>query len=179
MIEQGAARLDKRLFAVYPMVVSCSGWLGSQGRREVLREMGSTAHPLPMELLENAAMNELLVILAISVMIIGFLILVGIALWLAMERRRSLAAQSQPAPQRGGQPGQPPAQQQPASQGAPAAAPAPATPPAAAGQAGSEPAPGNPPPKEPRASGEYPSAALYDQTLLPQPPKRRTRPPSE
>ncbi|HEY7355502.1 MAG TPA: hypothetical protein VH590_03515 [Ktedonobacterales bacterium] len=122
-------------------------------------------------------MNELLVILAISVIIIGFLILVGIALWLAMERRRNLTtAQSQPAPQRGSQPAAPP---QPASQEAHAAAAAPAVPPAAtAGQASSEPAPGNPAQKEPHASGEYPSASLYDQTLLP-PPKRRTRPPSE
>lgn len=115
-------------------------------------------------------MNELLVILAISVIVIGFLILVGIAIWLAAERRHNLAAaQNQPTQQRGGQPD---------SQGAPAAPPAPATPPvAAAGQAGSEPAPENAPQKEPHASGEYPSAALYDQTILPPPPKRRTRPP--
>src|SRR5689334_1413330 len=102
-------------------------------------------------------MNELLVILAISVMIIGFLILVGIAAWLAMERRRTLAAQSQPTRQRAS----PPAAQQPVSPGPPAAPPAPATSPAAAGQASSAPAPANPPQKEPHASGEYPSAALY------------------
>ncbi len=120
-------------------------------------------------------MNELLVILAISVIIIGFLILVGIAIWLAAERRRNLAAaQSQPSQQRGSQPAT-----QPAPQGGPAAAPAPATPPAATGQAGSTPAPENPPQKELHTSGEYPSAALYDQTLLPQPPKRRPRPQSK
>jgi cytoskeletal protein RodZ len=118
-------------------------------------------------------MNELLVILAISVIIIGFLILVGIALWLAAERRRNLAAQSRPAQQRGGQP----VMQQPVPQATPTAAPAPADPPAAEGQAGSVPTTGNPPQKEPHASGEYPSAALYDQTILPQPPRRRTRQP--
>jgi hypothetical protein len=28
---------------------------------------------------------------------------------------------------------------------------------------------------DPTHSGEYPAAALYDQTLLPEPPRRRTR----
>ena len=119
-------------------------------------------------------MNELLIILAISVIIIGFLILVGVAIWLAMERRRLSGAPTQ----RANQPAIP--QAAPQTPAAPAKA---ATPPAAAAApAGAEGKASDALPKEkPRQkevhpSGEYPSAALYDQTLLPQPPKRGTKP---
>ncbi len=119
-------------------------------------------------------MNDLLVILAISVIIIGFLILVGVAIWLAAERRRHLAA------------GQNTAARQPAAAGEKPAAPPPAMPaakPAAEAEpkntAGDASPAGNAPQKDVLHSGEYPSAAIYDQTLLPQPPKRRTRPQSK
>ena len=110
--------------------------------------------------------NDLLIILAVSVIIIGFLVLVGVALWLAAERRRHLSA---------GQPST--ASQTSASQEKPAVsqpAAAAAAPGAATDQAG----------KTTSAdatlgyhSGEYPAAALYDQTLLPQPPTGDRRPP--
>jgi hypothetical protein len=121
-------------------------------------------------------MNELLIILAISVIIIGFLILVGVAIWLAMERRRLSGVPTkranQPAAPRGGAQG-------------PAAPARAATPPAAAvtpdteGKASDAPPKEKPRQKEVHPSGEYPSAALYDQTLLPQPPKRGTKPQSK
>ncbi len=118
-------------------------------------------------------MNELLIILAISVIIIGFLILVGVAIWLAVERRRLSAAPAQRANQ--------PAAQQGGAQGAatPARAatpPAAAVTPAAEGKASDAPPKEKPRQKEVHPSGEYPSAALYDQTLLPEPPKRGTKP---
>ena len=118
-------------------------------------------------------MNELLIILAISVIIIGFLILVGVAIWLAMERRRLSATPAQ----RDNQPAKP--QAAPRTSAAPARA---ATPPAAAMTPAAEGKASDAPPKEKsrqrevHPSGEYPSAALYDQTLLPQPPKRGTKP---
>lgn len=125
-------------------------------------------------------MNDIILGLAISVIIIGFLILVGVALWLAAERRRNrLAAQGQPAPQRGGQPAA--QQSQTASQVSGAQAQTPGSTAASAapeGQAGSAASAGAPPHKDANSSGEYPSAALYDQTLLPQPPKRRGPPQS-
>lgn len=120
-------------------------------------------------------MNNLILGLAISIIIIGFLILVGVALWLAAERRRSrFAAQSQPAPQRASQPAAQPPQTAPQGQ-PPGEAAAPAVP---EGPAGSAAPAGAPPHKDANSSGEYPSAALYDQTLLPQPPKRRSPPQS-
>lgn len=125
-------------------------------------------------------MNDIILVLAISVIIIGFLILVGVALWLAAERRRNrFAAQGQPAPQRASRAAaQPP---QTASQGSgaqgqpPGEAAAPAAP---EGPAGSTSPAGAPPHKDANSSGEYPSAALYDQTLLPERSKRRTPPQS-
>ncbi|HEY7349777.1 MAG TPA: hypothetical protein VH599_15785 [Ktedonobacterales bacterium] len=134
-------------------------------------------------------MNELIVIFAVSVIIIGFLILVGAALWLAAERRRTLSAlPRQPQWQIGSQPPaqhapwaaqRPPVQEQPPAQ-QPAAPPTPAAAPAEViDNASSAPPTGPRPHKEAHASGEYPSAALYDQTLLPEPPKRRTRPESK
>lgn len=122
-------------------------------------------------------MNDLLVILAISVIIIGFLILVGVALWLAAERRRHLSAETntaarQLAVQRSATGEKPavPKDQPAASASAMPKDPAGGTAPAGTPQT---------PQKEVHPSGEYPSAAMYDQTLLPQPPKRRTRPQSK
>ena len=125
-------------------------------------------------------MNNIILSVAIGIIIIGFLILVGVALWLAAERRRNrFAAQSQSAPQRASQPA---AQQaQPTFQGhgaqgqPPGEAAAPAPPEGPAGGAAPDHAP---PHKDANSSGEYPSAALYDQTLLPERPKRRSPPQS-
>lgn len=120
-------------------------------------------------------MNEFLSILAISVITIGFLVLVGVALWLATERRRHLSAGQYP-------PARPLAVEQPAASPASAALGKPAAQPAATGTpeapkdpAGEAASAGSTPQKEAHPSGEYPSAELYDQTLLPQPPRRRTR----
>jgi dienelactone hydrolase len=129
-------------------------------------------------------MNDILIILAISVIILGFLMLVGLALWLAAERRRARSAV--PYPPRQPLASQPVAQpQRPVAPEAadedptvqlrrPAASPAAAAP--AESQAGSAAPAESKPQKDLLPSGEYPSAALYDQTLLPPPPKRRTRP---
>jgi len=125
-------------------------------------------------------MNNIILGVAIGIIIIGFLILVGVALWLAAERRRNrFAAQGQPPPQRASQPAArqvQPAPQWPSAQAQPpGAAAAPVTPEGPAGSA----APAEAAPhKDANSSGEYPSAALYDQTLLPQRPKRRTPPQS-
>jgi hypothetical protein len=148
-----AARLDFWLIAGYLRVVCLLKRLSRLTREDGRLE--DEQHNLPAA--KGVIMNDLLVILAISVIIIGFLILVGVALWLAAERRRHLSAgpttaTRQPAVQRPAT-GEKPAEQAPAN-------PSPA---------------GDPPPKEGLHSGEYPSAALYDQTLLPQPPKRRSR----
>ncbi|HLW00170.1 MAG TPA: hypothetical protein VKT82_15995 [Ktedonobacterales bacterium] len=132
--------------------------------------------------------GDILVGLAISVIVIGFLILAGVAIWLAAERRRTLsAAPGRPAPQRASQPAAP--QQQPATQPAnqgqqaapqPAAPPTPSAAPAAAPEKASSAAPAAPKAqKDEHSSGEYPSAANYDQTILPEPPRRRTRPRSQ
>jgi predicted lipid-binding transport protein (Tim44 family) len=123
-------------------------------------------------------MNNLLITLAISVMVIGFLVLVGVALWLAAERRRNQpAVRQQPVRQTGSQPAgqQSTNPHEPGAQGQPAAAP-----PAAPGGQASGAAPTETRQhKDANSSGEYPSAALYDQTLLPEPRKRRTRPSSK
>ena len=116
------------------------------------------------------------VIIAISIIVLGFVILSGLAIWLAVDRQhRSQQIPSVQPPQQSGPkpvhqppaqastpaatPGQSEAKQAPASQGAPTGKKAPANPP------------------DPQHSGEYPAADLYDQTLLPTPPKRRTRKP--
>ena len=126
-------------------------------------------------------MNDLLVILAISVIIIGFLILVGVAIWLAAERRRHLAAASNTAARQPAvllaETGEKPAVPAPTAPTAPKEHPADsasATPKDPAGETAPAGTPQTPQ-KEVLSSGEYPSAAMYDQTLLPQPPKRRTR----
>jgi hypothetical protein len=118
-------------------------------------------------------MNDILVIVSISVIIIGFLILVGVAIWLAVERRQLSAGQPRSTPQRGSQPAAPQAaaSQGPAIQGEPAAAPA-----ASEGQAGGAAPTGSQTQKDANTSGEYPSAAIYDQTMLPEPRKPRTPP---
>ena len=97
------------------------------------------------------------VMIAISIIALGFVILAGLAIWLAVDRQRRNQQTPivQPPQQSGPKPAhQPPA---PASQSTPA------------GQKG----PGNLP--DPQHSGEYPAAALYDQTILPAPPRRRAR----
>ncbi len=125
-------------------------------------------------------MNDTVLILAISVIIIGVLILAGLAFWLALDRRRThTSLQSQPIRQ-GDQ--QAPGGQRPAQAGLPGgqrpspAAPTPAVPQAPKRNQGGKADPAAQPPKDIGSSGEYPAAALYDQTLLPgQPAKRRNK----
>ena len=113
------------------------------------------------------------VIIAISIIALGFIILIGLAVWLALDRQRrnqqTLAAQ--PPQQSGPQPDrQPPATSTPgAPSRPPEARPAPASKSAPAEQKAPS------PPPDSIHSGEYPAAGLYDQTILPPPPKRRTR----
>ncbi|HEU5200671.1 MAG TPA: hypothetical protein VFU32_13615 [Ktedonobacterales bacterium] len=104
------------------------------------------------------------VIIAISIIALGFVILAGLAIWLAVDRQRR--NQQTPAAQPLQQSAPKPARQSPAP-----ASPSATTPdPPAAKQALASHA-------DPQHSGEYPSAELYDQTLLPTHPKRRTRKP--
>lgn len=131
-------------------------------------------------------MSDPTVIIALSIILVGVLILAGLAIWLAVDRQRRSqhASTSQPAPQSGSYPmsqprpaasqpakdrSQAPAQQPPEhAQPTPAQhAPAPQQRTPASGASSKLP--------DPVSSGEYPSAALYDQTILPEPPKRRTR----
>lgn len=114
------------------------------------------------------------VIIAISIIALGFLILTGLAVWLAVDRQRR--NQQTPAVQPLQQSSPKPAYQPPAPAPTPAAPPGPT----AAKQApASQSAPASPKAPahflDPQHSGEYPAAELYDQTLLPTPPKRRTR----
>lgn len=114
------------------------------------------------------------VLIAIGIIALGFVILTGLAAWLAVDRQRR--NRQTPAVQPPQQSGPKPAHPTPASASAPGAP---------AGPTGAKPTPAsqNAPaaPKAPGAhpdpihSGEYPAAALYDQTILPAPPKRRTR----
>ena len=108
------------------------------------------------------------VIIAISIIALGFVILAGLAIWLAVDRQRR--SQSTPAVQQPPQSGPKPARQPPAPASAPAAAPGPIE--AKQAPAGQQ-APATL--ADPQHSGEYPAAAQYDQTLLPEPPRRRTR----
>jgi cytoskeletal protein RodZ len=130
-------------------------------------------------------MSDTTVLIAISIIILGVLILAGLAIWLAVDRQRhQQASTGQAAPQSGSYPmGQPhPATSQPATSKhqAPTSQPAQHAGPAASQHA---PTPQHTAPAsktgsklpEPVNSGEYPSAALYDQTILPEPPKRRSR----
>lgn len=112
------------------------------------------------------------VMIAISIIALGFVILAGLAIWLAVDRQRR--SQQTPAVQPPQQSSPKPAYQPPK----PASTPVPTE----ARQAPSsqsapvrQKAPANLP--DPQHSGEYPAAELYDQTLLPVPPKRRTRKP--
>jgi hypothetical protein len=106
-------------------------------------------------------MSETLVITALTIIIAGFLILVGVAIWLAVDRRRNppgTRAQTRETPA--------PAPSAPRSErpAAEASAAAPAVPaarqPVHAGETN---------------SAEY-SAPIYDQTWLPNQPKRSKRP---
>jgi hypothetical protein len=131
-------------------------------------------------------MNDPLLILAISIIILGFLLLAGLALWLAIDRNRrnQPATQHQPAwqgrhraPERQQPISQPPVDQRqpPVIQKAlpqPPAASSSATAPAAPEKEalGVESQAGHPP-KDPGASGYYPGAELYDQTILPDRPQ--------
>jgi len=121
-------------------------------------------------------MNETLLILAITVIIIGVLLLAGLAIWLAVDRRRTQATlQSQPIQhseyQAAG--GQRPGQSQPPISPTPARRPAAAQ---ATEPAGGKAALAARPLKDVSSSGEYPAAAIYDQTILPTPSaKRRPR----
>lgn len=110
------------------------------------------------------------VIIAISIIVLGFVILSGLAIWLAVDRQRR--SQQIPSVQPPQQSSPKPAHQRPARASTPAATPGPHE----IKQApASQKAPANLP--DPQHSGEYPAADLYDQTLLPTPPKRRTRKP--
>ena len=113
------------------------------------------------------------VIIAISIIALGFVILAGLAIWLALDRQRR--SQSTPAVQQPPQSGLKAAHPSPAPAVTPAAAPGPIeakqTP--ARQTPSSQKAPASLP--DPQHSGEYPAAEQYDQTFLPQPPRRRTR----
>ena len=116
------------------------------------------------------------VIIAISIIVLGFVILSGLAIWLAVDRQRR--SQQIPPVQPPQQSGPKPARQRPVQASTPAATPGPGeAKQASASQSAStgQKAPANLP--DPQHSGEYPAADLYDQTLLPTPPKRRTRKP--
>jgi hypothetical protein len=113
--------------------------------------------------------DTLLILVAISIIVIGALLLAGLAIWLAIDRNRQVSAgrgqTSQPsgnAPARAAEPSRP------AASSAPKGPKAPAQQKDVAGPAEIKPT------KDAASSGEYPAASQYDQTLLP-PPKRRTR----
>ena len=108
------------------------------------------------------------VIIAISIIALGFVILTGLAIWLAVDRQRR--HQHTPAVQPPRQSDPKPVHQPPAPASPPAAQPGPAV-------VKQAPASQSVPASlhDPQHSGEYPAAELYDQTLLPAPPKRRAR----
>ena len=130
--------------------IRCQGNAPDGVRREREREMDAT------------------VIIAISIIALGFVILAGLAIWLAVDRQRR--SQPTPAIQQQPQSGPKAANQRPGPAVTPAAAPGPKE---AKQTPSSQKAPASLP--DPQHSGEYPAAELYDQTLLPQPPRRRTR----
>jgi len=124
-------------------------------------------------------MPDLTIIIAISIITLGFLILAGLAIWLALDRQRHNQQASTGQPERQNTPysaSQPPLHK-PRTLARPAPVPAgmtdseqaPARKRAPAGTGASATVP------DPVISGEYPSASLYDQTILPDPPKPRTR----
>jgi hypothetical protein len=114
---------------------------------------------------------ETLVIIALSIIIAGFVILAGVAIWLAVDRR-------QHKPQKATSPRTPTAER-PAQRPAPrpevvsAATVEPTRPPreAAAAPAVKTPAPE----RDITSSAEYPSARTYDQTWLPDQPRKSKR----
>jgi cytoskeletal protein RodZ len=117
---------------------------------------------------------DITVIIAISIIALGFLILTGLAVWLAVDRQRR--SQQTPTVQPPRQSGPKAAYQPPGPASSPAATPGPTEAkqaPSSQSAPARQKAPANPP--DPQHSGEYPAAELYDQTLLPTPPKRRTR----
>lgn len=134
-------------------------------------------------------MSDILVLVAISTIVIGALLLAGLAIWLAIDRNRQIQDGRGVAGQPGGNA---PARPQelprptPAASQAPTGSKTPGQQQEAAGPAevravkdAANTRPANSPAevkpaKDAASSGEYPAAGQYDQTLLP-PPKRRTR----
>jgi cytoskeletal protein RodZ len=122
-------------------------------------------------------MSETLVIIAVSIIIAGFLILAGVAAWLALERRKhfqpTTRSENQPAPKTppAGRPTQRPAPQQevvsPAS-----VEPVKAREAASAAPAAKTPAPD----RDITSSAEYPQADRYDQTWIQNQPRHSKRP---
>lgn len=117
-------------------------------------------------------MSQTLVIIAISIIVAGFVILAGVAIWLAMERRKQLAPGNQPT-----QPkttGERPAQR-------PTPRPEVVSPASTEPAAASEGAAAAPAVKKPTAerdvtiSSEYPQAGRYDQTWIPNQPRKSKR----
>ncbi|HEY7123994.1 MAG TPA: hypothetical protein VH540_08605 [Ktedonobacterales bacterium] len=121
-------------------------------------------------------MSQTLAIIAISIIIAGFVILAGVAVWLAMERRKHLQPQSNPAQKT-------PSTEHPAQRPAPrpevaspaSVEPAKASESAAAAPASKKPASG----RDVTTSAEYPQAGRYDQTWIPNQPRKSKRPKTE
>lgn len=118
-------------------------------------------------------MSQTLAIIAISIIIAGFVILAGVAAWLAMERRKQLQPESKPALKT-------PSTEHPAQRPTPR--------PEVASTASVEPATEKegasavPASKKPAAvrdvnnSAEYPQAGRYDQTWIPNQSRKSKRP---
>ncbi|GEM_PF-2341601 len=133
---------------------------------------------------------DILVVVAISTIVIGALLLAGLAIWLAIDRTRQVQAGRGAAGQPGGSASaraEGPSRATPAAPQAPTGPKTPEQQQEAAGpaevRAAKEAAKIKPanspaearPAKDAASSGEYPAAEQYDQTLLPPPSKRRTR----
>jgi cytoskeletal protein RodZ len=121
-------------------------------------------------------MSQTLVIIAISIIIAGFVILAGVALWLALERRKQLQPESKPALKT-------PSTEHPAQRPTPrpeVASPASVEPAKANEDAAAAPAPKKPAHvQDVTTSAEYPQAGRYDQTWIPNQPRKSKRPKTE
>jgi cytoskeletal protein RodZ len=153
--------------AVYARTIyqkTCFPFVTERASRLVLME----AFALASVHLKGRAMSETLVIIAISIIIAGFLILAGVALWLAMERRKHLAPEHPPAPKSSTaeRPAPRPEVVSPAS-----AEPAPVKEAASVAPAAKTPAPE----RDITHSAEYPQAGKYDQTWIPNQPRMSKR----
>ncbi len=118
-------------------------------------------------------MSQTLAIIAISIIIAGFVILAGVALWLAAERRKHLAPEHTPAPKSS-------TAERPAQRPAPrpeVASPASAEPATEKDDAAAAPASKKPAAvRDVNNSAEYPQAGKYDQTWIPNQSRKSKRP---